>query len=109
MTDGAELRAALVSHITNVTTHYGADAYAWDVVNEALTDSYPTGTFKSNTWYPAVPDYVDVAFRAAYEATKSVSLLLVVCGPVCRLPTPTTCTRIPTHPARRQEAQTILQ
>ena len=66
-------KEALVSHISNVTKHYGSDAYAWDVVNEALTDSYPTGTFKTNTWYPAVPDYVDVAFHAAYEATKGVS------------------------------------
>ena len=69
LTDGnftpAELTTILQQHITTVVNHYGARAEAWDVVNEALDDH---GLKPSAPWYPAVPDYIDVAFRAARAA-----------------------------------------
>ena len=61
-------RALLVEHATAVASYYGAKAYAWDVVNEAISDS-PPYALKTNVWYPDVPDYVDVAFTAARSAT----------------------------------------
>ena len=45
--------------------HYGTRAYCWDVVNEALDDH---GLKPSAPWYPALPNYIDVAFVAARKA-----------------------------------------
>lgn len=69
-------RAALISHAKAVVTHYGTDAFAWDVVNEAVTDDNSASQpLKDNTWYPDVPDYIDVMFTAAREAApKGVKL-----------------------------------
>ena len=61
-------RALLVEHATAVASYYGPKAYAWDVVNEAISDA-PPYALKKNVWYPDVPDYVDVAFTAARSAT----------------------------------------
>jgi len=69
----AELVAALESHITAVIGHYGKRAYAWDVVNEAITDGAAKGgsIFKdAKPWYPKVPNYVDLAFIAADKARR---------------------------------------
>ena len=71
-----ELIAALQSHITAVIGHYGTRAYAWDVVNEAISDNVkpgglPNSSFKKAVpWYPQVPNYVDLAFLAADKARK---------------------------------------
>ena len=69
-----ELEGFLSDHISTVVPSVGAWAgaesvYAWDVVNEAI-DYAPHGAWglKQNTWYPALPNYVDVAFAAAREA-----------------------------------------
>jgi endo-1,4-beta-xylanase len=74
--DPAAKKAALVSHATTVVSHYGDTAYAWDVVNEAVTDdNSASDPLKSTDWYPAVPDYIDVAFQAARAAGgKNVKL-----------------------------------
>jgi len=62
-------RAALIRHAKAVVTHYGTDAFAWDVVNEAVTDDkHASDILKANNWYPDVPDYIDVCFTAAREA-----------------------------------------
>ena len=63
--NASELAAVLEDHIDAVVRHYGPRAYCWDVVNEALDDH---GLKPSAPWYPAVPDYIDVAFRAARKA-----------------------------------------
>jgi len=57
-----ELVAILEEHITTVVGRYGTRAYCWDVVNEAFDNN---GLKTSPPWYPAVPDYIDVAFKAA--------------------------------------------
>lgn len=64
-------RSVLQSHAKAVVSHYGSDAIAWDVVNEAVTDSDGQGNLKNNVWYPDVPDYLDVCFKAAREAAPS--------------------------------------
>eukprot|EP00117_Sycon_ciliatum_P007709 scpid71667/ scgid10707/ Endo-1,4-beta-xylanase Z; 1,4-beta-D-xylan xylanohydrolase Z len=70
------LRSLLITHISTVGKHYAGHMYSWDVVNEAVLDSPPkNGTYlKTNTWYPAVPDYIDLAFKTTHEADSSVKL-----------------------------------
>lgn len=60
-----ELTQILQEHIATVVAHYGTHAESWDVVNEALDNN---GLKPSAPWYPAVPNYIDVAFRAARKA-----------------------------------------
>jgi len=63
--NASELRQILREHIAAVAGRYGERALAWDVVNEALDSR---GLKPSAPWYPAVPDYIDVAFAAARAA-----------------------------------------
>ena len=59
-------RASLVNHVKTVVGRYGTQAYAWDVVNEAVTDNpLERDPLKKSVWYPSVPDYLEVAFRTA--------------------------------------------
>ena len=65
------LIAALDSHIRTVVSHYGERAYAWDVVNEAVSDGIagqPLVKPDFKPWQPALPDFIDRAFIAAREA-----------------------------------------
>lgn len=83
MHDPALLRAALSSHIGNMTSHYlgapgGALAYyAVDVVNEAVSDGGVNAPLfkQAAPWYPAVPTYVEDAFRAAAAVNAGRALL----------------------------------
>jgi endo-1,4-beta-xylanase len=84
MSDPSELRLVLASHIGNMTAHYldapggGALAYyAVDVVNEAVSDGGANVPLFKNAkpWYPAVSDYVEVAFKAAATANAERALL----------------------------------
>jgi len=67
----------LKNHVTSEVNHYKSQKvmYSWDVVNEAVSDN-PQGnnTLKQNVWYPAVPNYIDVAFQAAKAADSSIKL-----------------------------------
>jgi len=56
-------RAILVNHTQTVAAYYGTSALAWDVVNEAVSDT-PGAGLKSTVWYPDLPDYIDVAFNS---------------------------------------------
>jgi len=69
------LQQALIDHINNVTIHYKGKVYCWDVVNEAVSDS-PNGNnvLKQNVWYPALPNYIDIAFNAAHAADPNAKL-----------------------------------
>ncbi|KAG9765983.1 hypothetical protein KCU73_g142, partial [Aureobasidium melanogenum] len=69
-----------LNHVTNLVEHFGDRCYAWDVVNEALSDS-GTGnladntTWRSDIWYNTIgPGYVAVAFKAAEAAVKAKGL-----------------------------------
>jgi GH35 family endo-1,4-beta-xylanase len=63
-----------------MTAHYLPNAslayYAVDVVNEAVSDSGPDILKAVKPWYPAVPDYLSVAFTAARAADPTGRALL---------------------------------
>lgn len=66
-----KLVSALGSHIDTVVKHYGTKAYAWDVVNEAVSDGgsgVPTIKTEYPPWMPTVPDFIDRAFHFARQA-----------------------------------------
>ena len=83
MTGAAALAAALQQHIGNVTAHYLADPakayYALDVVNEAISDSGSSLLKPAVPWYPALPDYVQVAFTAAAAANAAAGSKALLC------------------------------
>lgn len=73
---GETASAALRDHITGVLTHYRNDGPvpvpAWDVVNEAITD---TGTLRDTLWARALgPGYLADVFRWAHEADPDARL-----------------------------------
>ena len=73
-----ELDSILKDHITTVMqgVRKGADnakILAWDVVNEAISDD-SNEMFKSNAWYPKIPDYVERAFKYARQADPDALL-----------------------------------
>ncbi|KIP04450.1 glycoside hydrolase family 10 protein [Phlebiopsis gigantea 11061_1 CR5-6] len=45
-----ELDKALENHITAIMDHYRGKIYAWDVINEMISDNTPNETFKDNIW-----------------------------------------------------------
>ncbi|EJC99117.1 uncharacterized protein FOMMEDRAFT_142779 [Fomitiporia mediterranea MF3/22] len=45
-----ELDRALKNHITTIMDHYRGKLYAWDVINEMISDNTPNETFKDNIW-----------------------------------------------------------
>src|SRR5580698_1265207 len=78
----AQMSAALQDHITTVVSHYQGEVFAWDVVNEAVSDSQ-TGTgavMKDSIWYnqPGIgvtgTGYVEQAFRWAHAAYPNALL-----------------------------------
>eukprot|EP01111_Echinosteliopsis_oligospora_P017780 TRINITY_DN7837_c0_g1_i1.p1 TRINITY_DN7837_c0_g1~~TRINITY_DN7837_c0_g1_i1.p1 ORF type:complete len:321 (-),score=56.64 TRINITY_DN7837_c0_g1_i1:166-1128(-) len=70
-----ELEQILQNHISTVVSHYEGQLYSWDVVNEAVSDSpNQTDYLKQNIWYPAIPNYVDLAFQWARQSDPSVKL-----------------------------------
>lgn len=68
----AELRQAMVDHITAEVSHYRGKLYAWDVVNEAFEEN---GTRRQSFWQQKLGDgYIADAFRAARAADPEVKL-----------------------------------
>jgi uncharacterized protein (TIGR03437 family) len=80
-TPGA-MAAVFQDHINTVMTHYKGQVFAWDVVNEAVSDSQTgTGTvLKNSIWYnqPGIgmtgTGYVEQAFRWAHGADPNALL-----------------------------------
>jgi len=72
---GDQLKNILQNHVDTVVKHFGNRVICWDVVNEAISDNpSPNNVFKNNLWYPALPNYIDVAFMAARNANANVKL-----------------------------------
>lgn len=68
------LLAAMRSHILGVAGRYRGRIYAWDVVNEALSDSPPHNLRDSVFSRVIGPDFLDFAFRYAREADPEAKL-----------------------------------
>ncbi len=78
----ATMASVFQDHINTVVTHYKGQVFAWDVVNEALSDSQPAGgiALKDSIWYnqPGIgatgTGYVEQAFRWAHAADPNALL-----------------------------------
>lgn len=70
---GADLRAAMTSHIRAVVGHYRGQVHAWDVVNEGVSDD---GTGLRDTIFRQQlgDGYIAEAFRLAREADPGALL-----------------------------------
>ncbi len=72
----SEALAIMKDHITTVMQHCKGKVYAWDVVNEAISDQGPDNPIRADSfWAKAVgPDYVDKAFQFARAADPKAVL-----------------------------------
>ncbi|CAM3367964.1 endo-1,4-beta-xylanase [Marinicrinis lubricantis] len=72
--DGEMLLARMKSHIHTVMSRYKGSIYAWDVVNEAISDK--GGEFlRSSKWLDIVgEDFIAKAFEYAHEADPGAQL-----------------------------------
>src|SRR5690554_5307023 len=63
-------------HITTVVSRYRGRVYAWDVVNEAVTDGGGPGYLRTDSpWYRIIgPDYIAQAFIFAHRADPGAKL-----------------------------------
>ena len=74
-----EIKARLQQYVTDVVTHFRGKIYAWDVVNEVISDDDgSTAPYRDSNWYQAAggPDYIDWAFEAARAADPDVKLFI---------------------------------
>lgn len=72
----SDVRDKLETYIAAVAGRYAGDIYAWDVVNEVVSDS-GTDTYRQDDWFQAVgKDYVDWAFTAARAADPAAKLFI---------------------------------
>ena len=68
------LFARLRSHIQTVVTRYHKDIYAWDVVNEAISDN-PAELLRKSPWLKICgPSFIDSAFWYAHRADPKAEL-----------------------------------
>lgn len=69
-----ELLRRLKDHITSVVTRYKDVIYAWDVVNEAISDKKDEYLRNSPWLQIAGEEYIEAAFRFAHEADPKAQL-----------------------------------
>jgi endo-1,4-beta-xylanase len=69
--------ARLQRYVTDVVTHFRGKVYAWDVVNEVISDE-PYEVYREDSpWYRALgKDYIAIAFRAARAADPEAKLYI---------------------------------
>ncbi len=64
-------------YVTDVVTHFRGKVYAWDVVNEVISDDPHQVYREDSPWYRALgKDYIAIAFRAARAADPNVKLYI---------------------------------
>lgn len=69
-----ELLKRLKEHITAVVSRYKGSIYAWDVVNEAISDK-PGEYLRNSPWFRICgEEYIEAAFRYAHEADPDALL-----------------------------------
>lgn len=69
--------ARLRRYVTDVVTHFRGKIYAWDVVNEVISDDPHQVYREDSPWYRALgKDYIAIAFRAARAADPDVKLYI---------------------------------
>ena len=72
----SDIRDRLETYINAVVTRYAGQIYAWDVVNEVVSDS-ATDTYRQDAWFQSTgKDFVDWAFQAARAADTSAKLFI---------------------------------
>ncbi len=72
----SDVRTKLETYIADVATRYAGQIYAWDVVNEVISDS-ASDTYRQDDWFQAAgKDYIDWAFQAARAADPSTKLFI---------------------------------
>lgn len=70
----AVLLQRLKEHITTVVTRYKGKVYAWDVVNEAISDQRDE-FYRNSPWLRICgPEFIEKAFRWAHEADPDAVL-----------------------------------
>lgn len=74
-----EIKARLEKYVTDVVTHFKGKVYAWDVVNEVISDDDgATAPYRNSNWYQAAgePEYIDWVFEAARAADPDALLFI---------------------------------
>lgn len=70
----AVLLQRLKDHITTVVSRYKGKVYAWDVVNEVISDK-PDEFYRNSAWYKICgEEYISQAFKYAHEADPNALL-----------------------------------
>lgn len=76
----AEVRTKLENYVTEVVTRYRGRIFAWDVVNEVITDDdFASDPYRRSGWWDASggnADYIDWAFNAARAADPDCQLFI---------------------------------
>lgn len=75
-----DVRARLENYVTEVVTRYRGRIFAWDVVNEVITDDDAAADpYRRSNWWDASggnADYIDWAFNAARAADPNCLLFI---------------------------------
>ncbi len=70
------IRGRLETYIHDVVSHFRGKVYAWDVVNEVISDG-DTVYREDSPWHRVLgPDYIEWAFRAARDADPETELFI---------------------------------
>lgn len=65
----------LENHIETVMKHYAGKVYAWDVVNEAISDDWQYILRQDSPWFRILgEDFIEIAFRKAHEVDPDAKL-----------------------------------
>lgn len=69
------VRERLESHIENVMQYYAGKVYAWDVVNEAISDDGRYILRQDSPWFRILgEEFLEIAFRKAHEVDPDAKL-----------------------------------